>query len=432
MRIVLEQISPYFTKTALKPVGQVLGSQMMGKALGFAVSIILVRELSKGDYAIYTVLLTIQGMLLPLSNSALFIGFKKIGGEIWNDTARMSSLIKTARQIAPFIIGLAFLLVGGYAAYILIEQEISIGRIAWFLLCLLLIVIPEVQTAFLRTAMLLQKEVGSVEISELVGHIVRFVGIIGILLFLDIDYIIAVIFLITSISSWSSFFYVKRKGDQLGLLGGSRVNPDYKKVLIYYIKNNWHNSAFFAFKGQVSIFLLGVFGTTESLAEIGALARFALLFTIISALFRSIYAPAFARTANGARLKKMYVASLLVSLVICGIVILAVALFPNLFLWILGSGYEDLSFELFLMIIGGSIGFLIGIVHNMNLNKGWIKFTPLLEIPTDIGGILLGIFLFDITTLSGVLYMGILSGSLNLILYLSNSIAGLREYNSQN
>jgi hypothetical protein len=118
--------------------------------------------------------------------------------------------------------------------------------------------------------------------------------------------------------------------------------------------------------------------------------------------------------------------------VICGIVILAVALFPNLFLWILGSGYEDLSFELFLMIIGGSIGFLIGIIHNMNLNKGWIKFTPLLEIPTDIGGILLGIFLFDITTLSGVLYMGILSGSLNLILYLSNSIAGLREYNSQN
>ncbi|MDT0675832.1 lipopolysaccharide biosynthesis protein [Autumnicola musiva] len=427
MRIALEQISPYFTKAALKPIGQVLGSQMIGKALGFAISILLVRELSKEDYAIYTVLLTIQGMLLPLSNSAIFIGFKKIGGEIWNDTLKMSSLIKTANHIAPLIIGLAFLLVGGYAAYILFEQDLELSRIIWFLLCLLFIVIPEVQTAFLRTAMLLQKEIAPVQISELVGHVVRFVGIVGVLLFLNLDYVIAVIFLITSLSAWLSYAYVKRKGDQLGLGETSQIDPDYKSVLVHYIRLNWHNSAFFAFKGQISIFLLGIFGTTESLAEIGALARFSLIFTVISALFRSIYAPAFARTNNGSRLKKMFIAAVLASLVICGIVILAVVLFPQLFLWILGSGYEDLSFELFLMIIGGSIGFLIGIIHNVNLNKGWIKFTPMLEIPTDVGGILLGIFLFDITTLSGVLYMGILSGGINLLLYISNSVAGLRE-----
>ncbi|MDT0642501.1 hypothetical protein RM553_06610 [Zunongwangia sp. F363] len=427
MRVTLEQISPYFTKSALKPIGQVLGSQMIGKAMGFAISILLVRELSKEDYAVYTVLLTIQGMLLPLSNSAIFIGFKKIGGEIWNDTLKMSSLIRTAKHIAPVIIGLAFLLVGGYAAYILYKQEVEISRIIWFLLCLLLIVIPEVQTAFLRTAMLLKKEVALVQISELVAHVVRFIGIAGILLFLNLDYVIAVIFLITSLSAWSSYLYVKRKSKGLGFAEISEINADYKKTLIYYIKLNWHNSAFFAFKGQISIFLLGVFGTTESLAEIGALARFSLIFTIISALFRSIYAPAFARNNNGNRLRNMYTGTILASLVICGIVLLAVALFPEFFLWILGAGYQNLSYELLLMIIGGSIGFLIGIVHNVNLNKGWIKFTPLLEIPTDIGGILLGVFLFDITTLTGVLYMGILSGSINLLLYLSNSIAGLRE-----
>ncbi|WP_373056964.1 lipopolysaccharide biosynthesis protein [Zunongwangia sp. H14] len=427
MRVTIEQISPYFTKSALKPIGQVLGSQMIGKALGFAISILLVRELSKADYAIYTVLLTIQGMLIPLSNSAIFIGFKKIGGEIWSDTSKISSLIRTAKHIAPIIIGIAFLLVGGYAAYILFEQEVEISRIIWFLLCLLLIVIPEVQTAFLRTAMLLQKEVSIVQISELVGHVVRFIGIAGILLFLNLDYVIAVIFLITSISAWSSYIYVKRKGKDLGLAEVSEINPDYKKTLIYYIRLNWHNSAFFAFKGQISIFLLGVFGTTDSLAEIGALARFSLIFTIISALFHNIYAPMFARNNNLERLKKMFVGAIMASLIICGIVLLAVAFFPEFFLWILGEGYQNLDYELLLMIIGGSIGFIIGIVHNVNLNKGWIKFTPLLEIPTDIGGILLGIFLFDITTLTGVLYMGILSGSITLLLYLSNSIAGLQK-----
>lgn len=399
---------------------------MLGKAAGFAISILLVRELSKEDYAIYTVLLTIQGMLIPLSNSAIFIGFKKIGGEVWDDLEAMSRLLKTANKIAPYIIGIAFLLVGAYAAYILYRQDIGIGSIIWFLLCLLLIVIPEVKTAFIRSGLLLRKEVAAVQVSELVGHAVRVVGILCLLFLLTEKFIIGAIFLITSLSAWLSYIYVKKKGEEGDLKEAEHIDTNYKEVLIKYIRLNWHNSAFFAFKGQISIFLLGVFGTTASLADIGALSRFALIFTIITALFSNIYSPAFGRCQDIKKLNRMYIITLLAALLLCIVVLFIGYLFPEPFLWILGSDYEHLKYELFLMFAGGSIGFLLSIIYAINLSKGWIKFTPLLEIPVDILGIGLGVLLFDITTLTGVLYLGILSGSINVILHFFNSLAGLR------
>ncbi|MDT0688837.1 hypothetical protein RM549_03525 [Salegentibacter sp. F188] len=426
MEKLIARLGPYFSKSSLKPIGQVFGSQLIGKALGFSISIFLVRELSKEDYAIYTVLLTIQGMLIPLSNSAIFIGFKKIGGEVWEDIVKMSRLVKTANLISPYIIVLAFLLVGGYAFYILYLQEISVGRISWFLLCLFLIVVPEVKTAFIRSALLLRKQIAIVQVSELVGHVIRCVGIISLLLFLKSSFIIGAIFLITSLSAWISYIYVKKKGEITGISESVDVDKGYQKILLKYIKINWHNSAFFAFKGQISIFLIGIFGTTSSLADIGALSRFALVFTIITALFGNIYSPAFGRCQNLRKLNKMYVVTMVSTVLLCFLVLLVVFLIPEPFLWILGENYEHLEHELFLIFLSGSVGLLLSINYAINLSKGWIKYTPMLEIPTDIAGIVLGVLLFDVTTLTGVLYLGILSAGINFLLHLFNSVAGLR------
>jgi len=404
---------------------------MLGKAIGFIISILLVRELSKEDYAIYTVLITIQGMLIPLSNSAIFIGFKKVGGSIWQDSLKMSSLIKTANGVAPYITGLAYLLVGTYAGYILYKQDISWIRIAGFLFLLLIIVLPEVKTAFLRSALLLRKKVAPVQISELVGHFSRMIGIVSFLYLLDRDFIILGIFFITSISAWLSLFYVEKEAQKDGLLGKTDIDHEYRGTLVKYIKLNWHNSAFFAFKGQISIFLLGVFGTASSLADIGALTRFSLIFTVATALFNNIYAPAFGRTHNPSSLKKMFIYVMLAITILSITATLMVYLFPEPFLWILGDNYKDLSYELFLTFISGSIGFILSIVYSINLYKAWIKFTPLLEIPTDILGIIIGITIFDITSLIGVLYLGIFSASLNLILHISNAIYGL-TYSEEN
>ncbi|MDT0686060.1 lipopolysaccharide biosynthesis protein [Autumnicola psychrophila] len=423
------EIKKLLTKELVTPIAQVFGSQMLGKAVGFIVSILLIRELSKEDYAIYTVLITIQGMLIPLCNSAIFIGFKKIGGTVWQDSAKMSNLIKTTNSIAPYITGLAYFLVSTYAGYILYEQEISWIRILGFLFIILIVILPEVKTAFLRSALLLRNKVAPVQVSELVGHFTRAIGILALLFLLDRSYIIIAIFIITALSGWLTLFYVEKKAKQEGISKIAEINDSYRKTLINYIKLNWHNSAFFAFKGQISIFLIGIFGTTTSLADIGALTRFSLIFMIATAIFNNIFAPDFGKTKDTSKLKRMFLLSLGGALLISSATTLFVYFFPEPFLWILGDNYHNLSHELFLTFVSASLGFILNIVYSLNLYKAWIRFTPLLEIPSDIIAIILGLFLFDISSLKGVLYLGIFTASINLILHLSNAFYGIKFNN---
>ena len=112
------------------------------------------------------------------------------------------------------------------------------------------------------------------------------------------------------------------------------------------------------------------------------------------------------------------------------IILLLVYLFPNQILWVLGPKYQNLSYELFLVFLTGSLNLLLGTVYAINLTKGWIKYTPTYEIPIDVITLLIGIIVFDVSNLTGVLYLALLSSSTNLILHLFNSRFGLNHSES--
>ncbi|MFO7826507.1 MAG: hypothetical protein R6V72_21410 [Cyclobacterium sp.] len=426
MKTIVQQADKFIkNKSLLISISQVIGSQLLIRVMGLVIGFILIRILSKNDYALYTILITIQGMLIPLSNSSTFIGFKKIGGEIWDNDKKLSSLIKTADSISNYIIAIAFLLVGGYATFILLEQEIEFQSIIWFLACVLLIVIPDVKTSFLRNALLFQKKIKVVQVTEVIGHIPRFIILAFFFIILKDEITISIILLITIFSTWISYIYIQKQSKNLRFLNPV-ISKNYKETLIKYIKLNWHNSAFYTFKGQISIFLIGVFGTTDSIADIGALTRFTLIFMMGKSLVDNIYSPAFGRCQNQEELKVLFRNAIAIIFLTSAAMLITVYLFPNQILWILGPKYEHLSYELFLVFLIGSLNLLLGTVYALNLTKGWIKYTPTYEIPIDVITLIFGVLVFNISELMGVLYLSLLSSFSNLLLHLFNSRHGLK------
>jgi O-antigen/teichoic acid export membrane protein len=238
--------------------------------------------------------------------------------------------------------------------------------------------------------------------------------------------IIQVVIIVTVISAWSSYSYLLKKTTRLRNLNPTQ-NAEYKKTLLHYVKLNWHNSAFYAFKGQISIFIIGIFGTLDNLANLGALSRFSLLFLLVNSLISNFLTPAFAREQNYARLLKQFFSTLILLLLFSAFILLVVAIFPQEILSILGSRYDGLDFELFLVFVSSLLGVFSGAVIGCNQAKGWMKYTPVLEIPCNIITLLIGLWIFDTSTLQGVLYLGILSVSTNLILYIFNSWAGFKQ-----
>lgn len=415
-----------FNKKSLLPFGQVLGSQIILKILGVGIGILLVREMPKVDYAIYTILMAVQGIFVILSSSGIMIGFRKIGGKIWSDNNKMASLIKTGSFLRSYMTLAAFLIAGSYGGVLLFEQDIPILQIIFFLIALFLIVFPGIWSVFIVEAFLIKKDVASVQLKSIIKELIRFVLLILLYVFFRDYLVINSILVVTIISVWVGYLFILHRSKHFRNKNAIVV-PEYKKTLLYYIKRLWHNEMFFAFNNQISIFILGIYGTTGNIAELGALGRFTFIFATLVVLVTNIFAPKFARTFKAEYLKKQYL-QLVGFLIICFLAIYSiVSLFPDAFLWLLGPEYAELQLELNFFIILGGVNLLVSATSYLNQAKGWVRFRPVFEIPVNVIGFILGVSLFDISNLLGVIYLSILIAILNLLLTLANSVAGFKS-----
>ena len=291
----------------------------------------------------------------------------------------------------------------------------------------MLIVIPEIFKAFISEALLLRKEIFTVQVVQLLIQASRLLALGLIFLFYKELLSISLVLIITVVSTWIGYFYIKHKSSYL-FDTKAQIDVEYKKTLLHYIKLIWHNELFFAFQGQISMFLIGIFSTSNSLADLGALGRFSVIFNVLASLIGNIYGPKFAINQNIKHLKKQFF-QLVILLLVSSVFILSIAnISPNLFLWVLGPKYSGLKVELSLVLILGSLNLIVTGISSLNQTKGWIKYRTYFEIPMNIIVLTCGIYVLDISNLKNVLYLSILVSFANIILCITNSIHGFKTY----
>lgn len=137
-------------------------------------------------------------------------------------------------------------------------------------------------------------------------------------------------------------------------------------VVVYYL-----------LQGQVSIFLLNIYGYTSATAEVGALGRLGQVLGLLLMLNPFLLQPTFARIDMKSvfvHRVAMVVGGLLVFSVGC---ILSVLWAPHLWLYVLGPKYSGLTRELSLAIVGalftiiGSALYTIVVSRNVTKGQTW-------------------------------------------------------------
>ncbi|KGO87435.1 hypothetical protein Q765_07150 [Flavobacterium rivuli WB 3.3-2 = DSM 21788] len=410
-----------------KQISQVLLGQVSSQVIGFAISFLVVRNLSKPDYSIFTVLMSIQGMMNVLSSSGITIGFQKIAGTVWSDNAALSRLVKTARDIRTKVFFIALVFTNCYGYFIFYKQGVPFFESFFYLIAISFAVFPDVQKSFTRIILLLKKRIGAVQITEFIAQVIRLILIVGCITFLRKYFDIKVVLGASIIAAWVANIYINKRSEDFTDVRDVSVSEEYKATLIEYMKLNWHNAMFYTFKGQISIFLIGVYGSGENLASLGAITRYSMVFTIVSSLIVSIVIPAFARQQNKDKLIKFYFIALIGFIVFALFTLLLAYLLDDFLLSILGQGYRGYNTELFLVFVSGLVGVLTGLLQGLNYSKGWMKFNTYLSIPLDVFTLILGLVLFDITSIKGVLCMSTLTSSIGVLLIVANSIHGFRS-----
>jgi len=422
---VLNEASAPVIRRALhraRVVGKFAVVQGIVQMVGFLSGILLIRHLDQREYAYFTIANTMQGTLNTLADIGISVGLVSIGGRVWQDQNRFGQLIKTASNLRRKLGAIAAIVITPILFFMLVKNGAPLPYT--FVLIALVLAGLAVQLALgvLGVVPRLRSDIGRIQTIDFVGAAVRLVVLVALMyLFLNSAVAVAVGSATLFVQYWMLRRYAARVIDF-----DAPENEEDRRAMQRFIRHLAANAVFFCFQGQITIFLLGFFGRVNSIAEVGALGRLGMVFTVLTNLLTNVFGPAFARCQDPKRLRWQYAAIVGGVTAFSLVLIAAAALFPGAFLFVLGAKYAHLERELLLMVGGAVVGALTGTFWTLNASKAWIAGSWL-YIPLTVGTQILLIPITDFSSVRSVLMFNLLSAVPNLVLNLALSIRGFRS-----
>lgn len=386
-------------------------AQFIIQMVAFISGIIIIRKLPTQEYALYTLANTLLGTMIILANGGVSTGVIAQCSKVWQDKVKLGEVMVTGMalrkkfSIVTLIVGIPILM------YLLLKNEAS-----WLMTILIVITLIPAFTSSLSASLLgivpgLHQDIVPLQKNQLAVNIGR------LLLLSLVIFIFPFAFVAILASSIPQFWGNQnlRKIVKNYLDFQQSPSPIVRKNIMATVKKIYPQAVYSSFSGQITIWILSIFGTTLSVAQIGALGRIAIILTLITAMFNTLIAPRFARLIEDFKLLlKRYMQILLLISVLFVFIILLVYFFPNQILLILGSKYANLQHEIFLAIIGSCLASFSGIIYSLYSQRGWI-INPLISISLNLSALITAVLLVDLKTLSGVLILSIIVESILLI-----------------
>lgn len=399
-----------------------LSLEILIQAMSFAAGILIVRALPKAEYAWFTIANTMQQTMNTLADNGISSGLTAIGGRVWNDRSRFGQLLRTAMRLRRVFALLAMLVVMPFLAWLLLGAGAKPAYTTVLCAAVLIGLYFQLTIGVLIVAPRLHYEVRRVQNMNFWSAALRLALILGAYaLFLD-----PLVAIIAGTICFAFQEWLLRRWLSSYVEKDTPPNPAYRREILGIVKHQAPNSIYYCVQSQLMIWLISIFGSASNVAEVGALGRIAMIFTMLGSLMMNVVEPRFARVQEPRLLFRRYWQILAGVGVVSGALLLVTALFPRALLWILGPQYAHLEAELFLMILGAVLGWILGVMYQLNVTKGWIV-SPWLLIPIGVVTEAILIILLDLSQVRNVLLMGIYATFPGFLLNYWRTRRGLRE-----
>jgi len=203
-----------------------------------------------------------------------------------------------------------------------------------------------------------------------------------------------------------------------------RPSREMRKAIVHLAMPNMSNAIFYALQGQISLVLVTFFGQTTAVAGVGALGRLGQAFVLFSQMNPLLIVPYFAKLPR-ARLKANYNGVILAEAMLCLFITGLAAVWPGLFLWVLGPKYGNLRFEVLLMVAARSMGYMGGLLWGIHSARRFVYWwngmaTILVTLLIQVAFI----WKADLSTVRGVLILGLTTTGASLLINLLTGLYG--------
>jgi O-antigen/teichoic acid export membrane protein len=406
----------------LKILAKFISVQFAVQVLSFLCGILIIRNLSKQEYAYFIIANTLQSAMNALADVGVSIGITSIGGTIWQDPYRFGQLLKTGMQLRIYFAVATVVTVTPILCWMLLSNGCSpffaVLIVSAILIELYFYLIHGIFSVVLRLNSLIEQ----IQNLDLIVILCRLVLLTA--AYFSVINVVSVVFASTIASGLQAYLVKKWTENKIRL--DVPISLEYREKMIKISKTLLPSAIYFSLQGQISVFLISIFGSTTNIADIGALSRLAIIFALINSVINQILVPSFARCQTN-RLLLLYL-QIIGSYSAVGIAVIGVViLFPHQILWVLGQGYANLSNELILMIISTVFINLVSLMWSLNATRAWIEHSWI-YIPATLLTQVLLLTQLDLSTVAGVIYFGMLSMCPFLVVNLWLSYAGFSNF----
>lgn len=374
--------------------------QILVQGFGFLSGILIIRFLSIEEYAYYTIANALLGTMILLGDGGIGAGVMAEGGKYWENRNKLGVVLKTGLDLRNKFTTTSLIISIPILFYLLMSQGASLVQAGIICASLIPTFLASVSDMLLEIPLRLHQDIKKLQNNQLQVSLGRAFLTIPLILLFPFAFIGIIANGIARI--YGNIRLRKLADNIIGV--NFQADKEVRMRILRVVKRVLPGAIYYCLSGHLTIFIMSLFGDTKSLAQIGALERFIMTLTIIHTVANILIVPRFARLFLDKNLLfRRYIQILILSLVMLFSITILFYLFSDLLLLLLGDGYQNLKLELVLCIFGGSIDMIAGIMNSLSNSKGWI-LRPSVSILISCLSIGLGIFLFDVTALLGVLY----------------------------
>ena len=405
-------------------IGSYAMVQVIGQIIAFSSGILLVRWLPQREYAYFTIANAMQATLMLLADIGVSVGLVSIGGRVWQDRHRFGELINTGLAVRKKLAAVAAIIV----APILYAMLARNGASSLYTLLLIAFVLAgfsiQISVDIFSVVPRLRSDISQIQKIDFTCAIVRLLLILGLV------YLFATAGLAVAIASAAfllQYFLLRAYAAKVVDLKANENTED-RHEIVRLVKSLAANTLFYCFQGQITVFLISFFARhAASVAEVGALGRLAMIFTVLTNLLINIFVPAFARCQDKRKLRHLFAAIAGGVILFSALVLAGAALFPDQFLFVLGNRYTHLHRELLLMVGVAVVSALSGTLWLLNASKAWVS-GAWLYIPLTLVTQIALIPFTDFSSVAGVLIFNLISAVPSVLLNLVLTYRGFRAF----
>jgi len=396
--------------------------QVLVQVLGFAAGILVIRNLPKREYALYTLGNTMLATILVLADSGISSALTAIGGRIWQDKQQLSRLIRTALELRRLLVAVTVPIVIPVLVWLLMQNGASTPKTAILVAAVLVGCGLELITRIYAVALRLKSEIRQIQNQALVAALVK-LAIVGIAVLVWFNVEIAIF---AVVAGYAVQYWMLHRWSVENLDVRAPGDPAMRAEIIGVVKKVSPQTIYYCLQGQIMVWLISIFGNADRVADVGALGRLAVVFSILGSLASEILFPAFARIQSAQMLRKRYLQVILVYAAISASLVALVAVFPKQVLSVLGGQYRHLQTEGILMAVSSVLGAIAGLAWGLNYSRAWIV-SPLKFIPFSIAVQVALVYFLNLSTVRGVLVLSILSALPSIAWAVSLTLLKIRK-----